>query len=105
MELGEGFERRLGFNSFISSIVLYIPNFGNIQCTGDARADKKSSLDSAALALLYELQRRGKLVIGGSWPVFLYYEVISFKEKGKEVNLFKSRHPKIIFHYVHVDFW
>ncbi|GMN63272.1 hypothetical protein TIFTF001_032343 [Ficus carica] len=66
MELGEGSERRLGFNSFISSIVLYIPNFGNIECTGDARADKKSSLDSAALALLYKLQRRGKLIIGGS---------------------------------------
>lgn len=66
VELGEGPERRTCFNSFVSSIVLYVPNFGNIECTGDARADKKSSLDSAALVLLYELQRRGKLVIGGS---------------------------------------
>nr|POE80610.1 endoribonuclease dicer like 3a [Quercus suber] len=33
---------------------------------GDARADKKSALDSAALAMLYELERQGKLVVGGS---------------------------------------
>lgn len=63
IELGEGSERRKCFNSFISSITLYIPNYGNIQCYGDARADKKSSFDSAALVMLYELQRRGKLII------------------------------------------
>ncbi|PON73127.1 Endoribonuclease Dicer-like3a [Parasponia andersonii] len=64
IELGEGSERRTGFNSFVSDIILYIPNFGNIECTGDARADKKSSLDSAALVMLYELERQGKLIIG-----------------------------------------
>ncbi|XP_060673707.1 endoribonuclease Dicer homolog 3a isoform X2 [Ziziphus jujuba] len=66
IELGEGCERRMGFNSFVSNIILTIPNFGNIECSGDARADKKSSLDSAAVAMLYELQRLGKLVIARS---------------------------------------
>ncbi|KAM6559383.1 hypothetical protein CsatA_028622 [Cannabis sativa] len=64
IELGEGLEKRTGFNSFVSDIVLYIPNSGDIECTGDAKADKKSSFDSAALAMLYELEKLGKLVIG-----------------------------------------
>ncbi|KAF3446126.1 hypothetical protein FNV43_RR11305 [Rhamnella rubrinervis] len=66
IELGEGSEKRMGFNSFTSSTILCIPNFGNIECNGDARADKKSSLDSASLAILYELERLGKLVISRS---------------------------------------
>lgn len=43
---------------------MHIPKFGSMECTGDARADKKSALDSAALVMLYELERQGKLVIG-----------------------------------------
>ncbi|KAM5566198.1 endoribonuclease Dicer [Rosa sericea] len=52
-------------SSFISTITLYIPNLGNIECTGDPRSDKKSSLDSAALLMLYDLERQGKIIIGG----------------------------------------
>ncbi|KAM4130309.1 hypothetical protein ACJW30_01G091100 [Castanea mollissima] len=66
IEFGEGSEIRNGFNSFVSRISLHIPKFGSMECTGDARADKKSALDSAALVMLYELERQGKLVIGGS---------------------------------------
>lgn len=50
---------------FVSKITLYIPNLGNIECTGDPRSDKKSSLDSAALVMLYDLERQGKIIIGG----------------------------------------
>ncbi|KAK2965570.1 hypothetical protein RJ640_018736 [Escallonia rubra] len=60
----DGPERRTGFNSFMSQITLTIPEFGDIQLTGDRRADKKSSFDSAALHMLYELERQGKLCIG-----------------------------------------
>jgi len=35
-------------------------------CTGDPRADKKSSFDSAALVMLNELARLEKLVIADS---------------------------------------
>ncbi|XP_007012461.2 PREDICTED: endoribonuclease Dicer homolog 3 [Theobroma cacao] len=66
MEIGEGTERKKGFISFVSNITLNIPRFGTIECTGDARADKKSSLDSAALVMLYELEQQGKLIIGES---------------------------------------
>ncbi|KAL6216878.1 hypothetical protein ACLB2K_010096 [Fragaria x ananassa] len=51
--------------SFTSTITLYIPNLGNIECTGDPRSDKKSSLDSAALLMLYDLERQGRIIIGG----------------------------------------
>ncbi|KAL6211624.1 hypothetical protein ACLB2K_016847 [Fragaria x ananassa] len=51
--------------SFVSNITLYIPNLGNIECTGDPKSDKKSSLDSAALAMLLDLRRQGKIIIGG----------------------------------------
>ncbi|KAG8381903.1 hypothetical protein BUALT_Bualt05G0021200 [Buddleja alternifolia] len=53
-----------GFNSFESQISLTIPDFGKIELTGEARADKKSSFDSAALLMMYELERQGKIVIG-----------------------------------------
>ncbi|KAL0297330.1 UNVERIFIED_CONTAM: Endoribonuclease Dicer3 [Sesamum radiatum] len=53
-----------GFNSFTSQISLTIPDFGKIELIGEARADKKSSFDSAALVMLYELERRGKIMIG-----------------------------------------
>ncbi|KAL6213497.1 hypothetical protein ACLB2K_012944 [Fragaria x ananassa] len=51
--------------SFVSNITLYIPNLGEIECTGDPMSDKKSSLDSAALAMLLDLRRQGKIIIGG----------------------------------------
>ncbi|GMI97873.1 dicer-like 3, DICER-LIKE 3 [Hibiscus trionum] len=63
MEMGEGTERRKGFISFVSKITLNVPGYDIIECTGDARADKKSSSDSAALFMLYELEQRGKLII------------------------------------------
>ncbi|KAJ4764395.1 Protein Dicer [Rhynchospora pubera] len=43
---------------FTSIITLHLPFSGEIKLPGDGRADKKSAQDSAALALLYELQRR-----------------------------------------------
>ncbi|CAK9137650.1 unnamed protein product [Ilex paraguariensis] len=64
IEFGEGFERRKGFNSYVSRITLTIPDFGVLELTGDQRADKKSSFDSAALLMLFELKRQGKLIIG-----------------------------------------
>ncbi|XP_023744994.1 endoribonuclease Dicer homolog 3a isoform X1 [Lactuca sativa] len=64
VEIGEGAEKRTGFNTFKSHISLTIPDYGVIQLTGDPRADKKTSFDSAALLMLYELQRLGKLKIG-----------------------------------------
>jgi len=33
----------------LSKITLCIPNYGNIECKGEARSDKKSSFDSAAI--------------------------------------------------------
>lgn len=52
-----------GFNSYESEISLTIPDFGVIKLTGEARADKKSSFDSAALLMMYELKRLGKIII------------------------------------------
>nr|POF06045.1 endoribonuclease dicer like 3 [Quercus suber] len=66
IEIGEGPERRTGFNIFVSKISIHIPNSGIIMCTGDPRADKKSSFDSAALVMLNELARLEKLVIAHS---------------------------------------
>ncbi|KAJ3699720.1 hypothetical protein LUZ61_003425 [Rhynchospora tenuis] len=43
---------------FTSIITLHLPFSGEIKLPGDGRADKKSAQDSAALALLYELQKR-----------------------------------------------
>ncbi|KAJ9548492.1 hypothetical protein OSB04_021035 [Centaurea solstitialis] len=64
IEFGEGVEKRTAFNSFESRISLTIPGYGDIELKGDPRADKKSSFDSAALLMLYELQRRQMLKIG-----------------------------------------
>ncbi|PPS15677.1 hypothetical protein GOBAR_AA04905 [Gossypium barbadense] len=63
MEIGEGPERKKGFISFVSKIILNVPGYDIIECTGDAKADKKRSSDSAALFMLYELEQRGKLII------------------------------------------
>ncbi|VAH83279.1 unnamed protein product [Triticum turgidum subsp. durum] len=53
---GQGF-------TFASTIKLHIPNSDVISLTGDCFADKKSAMDSAALLMLYELQRRGRLQV------------------------------------------
>nr|XP_027084395.1 endoribonuclease Dicer homolog 3-like [Coffea arabica] len=63
MVIGEGSEQRTGFNSFESDITLIIPNSATIVVKGDQRADKKSSFDSAALTMLYELQQQKRIVI------------------------------------------
>ncbi|KAM3218378.1 endoribonuclease Dicer 3a [Capsicum annuum] len=63
IECGEGADKRRVYNSFASQISLTIPDYGVIELTGDERADKKSSLDSAALCMLYELERQGKIAI------------------------------------------
>ncbi|MED6203666.1 helicase [Stylosanthes scabra] len=60
----EALEGTKGINCFVSTITLCIPNDGNIECKGEARADKKSSYDSAAIEILHELQRLRKLKIG-----------------------------------------
>nr|CAB3479195.1 unnamed protein product [Digitaria exilis] len=49
--------------AFASTITLHIPNGDVISLTGDGRADKKSSQDSAALLMLYELQRQGRFQV------------------------------------------
>ncbi|TVU36101.1 hypothetical protein EJB05_18017 [Eragrostis curvula] len=49
--------------AFASTITLHIPNGDVISLTGDRRSDKKSSQDSAALLMLYELQQRGRLLV------------------------------------------
>lgn len=58
------FGETTGFSSFESRISLTIPDSGKLELTGEARADKKSSFDSAALAMLYELGRRGRIILG-----------------------------------------
>jgi len=42
---------------------LCIPKYGNIECQGEARSDKKASFDSAAVKMLLELQKLGKVEI------------------------------------------
>ena len=61
--LFEGMER---YQAFVSKITLHVPFYGTIECTGDRRPDKKGSFDTAALAMLYELQEQGLLIIGNS---------------------------------------
>ncbi|KAJ0848787.1 putative ribonuclease III [Helianthus annuus] len=64
IEIGEGVDKRTAFNKFESEISLNIPNYGIIKLMGEPRADKKSSCDSAALLMLYQLQRQRMLKIG-----------------------------------------
>ncbi|KAK1291521.1 hypothetical protein QJS10_CPB17g02656 [Acorus calamus] len=59
IEIGEGSERRKGFNIFVSRITLHIPNLRVIELVGGQRGDKKGSQDSAALIMLYELEKLG----------------------------------------------
>lgn len=63
IEFDDYLEKKTGFNSFTSTISLHVPNEGIIECDGNARADKKSSFDSAALALLSKLKGKGRIVI------------------------------------------
>lgn len=62
----DGPEKRLGFSSFVSQITLTIPDCFVVVLDGHPRADKKSSLDSACLLMLYELEQRGILTIDKS---------------------------------------
>ncbi|XP_056166664.1 endoribonuclease Dicer homolog 3 isoform X3 [Syzygium oleosum] len=64
IEFGEGAEKRTGFSSFTSKIILHIPKYGNMESTGDPKADKKSSFDSAVLTILHELEKQGRIIIG-----------------------------------------
>ncbi|WCJ29281.1 dicer-like 3 [Euphorbia peplus] len=61
MEDGKTIER---YTSFVSNITLNIPNQGFLECRGEGRPDKKSSYDSAAVALLYKLGEKGHITIG-----------------------------------------
>ncbi|KAK7410183.1 hypothetical protein VNO78_00768 [Psophocarpus tetragonolobus] len=81
----EGLQGSKGQNCFVSKITLCIPNYGNIECKGEARSDKKGSFDSAAVQMLLELQRLGKLKIdpppsksGGSLPKFFFQKSCFF---------------------------
>ncbi|KAH7574472.1 hypothetical protein JRO89_XS03G0300500 [Xanthoceras sorbifolium] len=78
MVFGEGSDQRKGFNSYTSNITLHIPGSGNIECSGDPRADKKSSFDSAAVVMIYELQRQGSLLVSG--PVISCRDLTSVEE-------------------------
>ncbi|VFQ64542.1 unnamed protein product [Cuscuta campestris] len=63
IEFGKGSEKRTGFSSFKSRITLTIPNSGVVEVSGEKQPDKKSSADSAALSMLLELERQGKILI------------------------------------------
>ncbi|PWA62884.1 endoribonuclease Dicer 3a [Artemisia annua] len=52
MEVGQGIDKRTVQNRFKTCISLSIPAYGNVELMGDSRADKKSSLDSAALCYM-----------------------------------------------------
>ncbi|CAI0401304.1 unnamed protein product [Linum tenue] len=63
MEVDDIGGKRTAFNTFTTKIKLNIPWFGIIECDGEARADKKSAYDSAALAMLNVLQAKSQLII------------------------------------------
>ncbi|KAL1834502.1 hypothetical protein ACET3Z_004153 [Daucus carota] len=63
IEFTDGLEKRQGFSSFVSEITLTIPDRCTVVVNGQARPDKKSSLDSGCLMMLYELEQRGFLTI------------------------------------------
>ncbi|KAJ0977945.1 hypothetical protein J5N97_013419 [Dioscorea zingiberensis] len=54
---------RIGHPSFVSTSILHLPDRTIVNCVGERCLDKKSSQDSAALALLYVLQKQGKCCI------------------------------------------
>ncbi|XP_020256312.1 endoribonuclease Dicer homolog 3b-like isoform X2 [Asparagus officinalis] len=53
----------MGFNRYTSSITLHVPNSPAFHLEGEPRADKKSSRDSAALAMLRALEKMGFCVL------------------------------------------
>ncbi|MCL7031503.1 hypothetical protein MKW94_015389 [Papaver nudicaule] len=65
MVFGEGPDKRTGFNAYTATITLSIPNSNAIILAGEQKADKKTSMDSAALLMLYELGKQGKCLITG----------------------------------------
>lgn len=44
---------------FVSKMKLHVPDSPALEVTGHPRLDKRSSQDSAALLMLFELQKRG----------------------------------------------
>nr|GEV56653.1 endoribonuclease Dicer homolog 3a isoform X1 [Tanacetum cinerariifolium] len=61
---GDTYDKRTSANTFECHISLTIPCYGVIELKGDPQADKKTSYDSAALFMLHELERIGKIKIG-----------------------------------------
>ncbi|XP_031478988.1 endoribonuclease Dicer homolog 3a-like [Nymphaea colorata] len=57
------FEPRASGLRFISKVILHLPDSDAVEVEGAEKADKKSSMDSAALALLYKLGELGKCII------------------------------------------
>ncbi|XP_031480504.1 endoribonuclease Dicer homolog 3a-like isoform X2 [Nymphaea colorata] len=57
------FEPRASGPRFISKAILHVPDSDNIEVEGEEKADKKSSMDSAALILLYKLEELAKCII------------------------------------------
>ncbi|KAF3773196.1 Endoribonuclease Dicer-like protein 3b [Nymphaea thermarum] len=57
------FEPRVSGPRFISKAILHMPDSDNIEVEGEEKADKKSSMDSAALVLLYKLEGLAKCII------------------------------------------
>lgn len=64
VECGDTIDKRTSVNTFQCHISLTIPHYGVIELKGDPKADKKTSFDSAALFMLHELERLGKIKIG-----------------------------------------
>ncbi|XP_020690291.1 endoribonuclease Dicer homolog 3a isoform X2 [Dendrobium catenatum] len=58
-----GVDGKKGVLKFISSITMHFPDSSMIKLAGESRLDKKSSQDSAALVMLYELERLGRCSI------------------------------------------
>ncbi|XP_072998886.1 endoribonuclease Dicer homolog 3a isoform X1 [Typha latifolia] len=58
-----GSKGRNGLQSFVSRITLHLPNSIVINLVGEQRADKKSSQDSAAIFMLYELEKQGRCLV------------------------------------------
>ncbi|XP_054779849.1 endoribonuclease Dicer homolog 3b-like [Prosopis cineraria] len=91
IEFREGSDKRYGFNSYVSKIMLQIPSSGIMECTGNPKADKKTSFDSAALTMLYELQQRGRISIISVPTEALHHNKLLLDDKAN-----KSMYPMLI---------
>ncbi|URE43890.1 Ribonuclease III domain [Musa troglodytarum] len=69
---------------FVSGITQHIPNSTIIKRKGDRRPDKKSSQDSAALTMLYELDKQGRCQIERYEIVNGVAEVEGIKDESPE---------------------